>query len=31
MQYAPDIKVLIQTQDGIQKVCIKELLPYSPY
>lgn len=31
MQYAPDIKVLIQTEDGIQKVCIKELLPYSPY
>lgn len=31
MQYAPDIKVLIQTQDRIQKVCIKELLPYSAY
>lgn len=31
MQYAPDIKVLIQTEDGIQKFFIKELLPYSPY
>lgn len=31
MKYAPDIKVLIQTKDGIQKVCITELLPYSPY
>lgn len=31
MKYAPDIKVLIQAQDVIQKVGITELLPYSPY
>lgn len=28
MQYAPNINVLIQTQDGIQKFSIKDLLPY---
>lgn len=31
LQYAPDIKVLIQTDNGIRKCCIKELLPHSPY
>ena len=31
MQYAPNIKVLIQTENGIEKLHIKELLPYSAY
>ncbi|GAA0126409.1 cytidine deaminase [Clostridium sp. CTA-19] len=31
MQYASDIKVLLQTSNGIEKVSIKELLPYSAY
>lgn len=30
-QYAPNIKVLVQTENGIEKVTVKELLPYSTY
>jgi len=29
--YAPNIKVLIQTPNGVEKVHIDELLPYSTY
>ena len=31
LQYAPNIKVLVQTENGVEKVSIQELLPYSPY
>jgi len=31
MKYAPNIDVLIQTEDGVGKVSIQELLPYSCY
>jgi cytidine deaminase len=31
MQYAPYIEVLIQTENGIEKFHIEQLLPYSAY
>lgn len=31
MQYAPNIDVLIQTKNGVKKINIQELLPYSCY